>query len=334
MVPAVSCRCDVSVVVVAFREREKLLEALGAARAALDRLTAGGELIVVDNGGLAGLVRERFPDAVVIGSGANIGFAGAVDLGIARARGRWIALVNDDARIEADALSAAVAAGDGDPGVGAVAGQVRFASTPGVINSAGIAIDSLGVATERLAGRPVAAAAHGIEVFGPTACFALYRREMLDAIGPLEARFFAYLEDVDLAWRARAAGWRSIYEPAAVAYHHASASSGEGSRLKYYLSGRNRVWLLARNATDAQLARALPGILLYDGAYIAYAALRDRTLAPLRGRVHGLRRFRAMRDESAGRRAPVALTPATRGWVESWRMHRSYRALGARAGDR
>lgn len=322
---------SISVVIVAYRQREALAEAIASCRAAAEQVPGGVELIVVDNGGLAPFIRACAPEAEVIEPGGNLGFAGGVMRGVAVARGDWIALVNDDARIEADALARLMAAGRQDERIGAVAAQVRFDSDPGVVNSAGIAVDSLGVASERLAGRPSGEAGEACEVFGASGCFGLYRARMLEAIGGLDERFFAYLEDVDLAWRARAAGWRAVYEPLAVAYHQGSASSGDGSRGKYFLVGRNRVWLLARNATTGQLARALPGILLYDCAYVLYVALSDRTLAPLRGRFAGLRRWRAVRREARSRRA-VPLSPAGRGWLSSLRMRRAYRELGARGG--
>ncbi len=152
---------------------------------------------------------------------------------------------------------------------------------------------------------------------------------MLRELGGFDERFFAYLEDVDLAWRARAAGWRCLYEPRAVAHHRGSASSGEGSSSKYFLVGRNRVRLLARNATAGQLLRALPGILVYDSAYVIYAALADRTLAPLRGRVAGLREWPAMRQHTRASRRPVALSSAWNGWVSALRQHQAYGAHGA-----
>jgi GT2 family glycosyltransferase len=322
--------CSISVVIIAFRQREPLIAALQSATAAAARVPGGAEVIVVDNGGLADLVRVHATEARVIEPGSNIGFAGAVNCAISVAGGRWIALLNDDARLHEDALAIAMRAGESDPWIGSVAGQVRFEAAPGVINSAGIAVDSLGVAVERLAGRPVAEAGAGGEVFGATGCFALYRSEMLERVGGFEERFFAYLEDVDLAWRAQAGGWTAVYEPEAVAFHRGSASSGEGSSLKYRLVGRNRVWLLARNATGAQLRRALPGILLYDGAYIAYAWFADRTLAPLQGRVAGLRHWRTMRREREADRATVVLSPAAAGWAQSARMHLAYRGFGGR----
>ncbi len=155
---------------------------------------------------------------------------------------------------------------------------------------------------------------------------------MLDEVGGLDERFFAYLEDVDLAWRARSAGWRCVYEPGAVAYHQGSASTGEGSQRKYFLVGRNRVRLLARNATSAQLLRSLPGILLYDLAYVIYAALADRTLAPLRGRLAGLREWRALRAETRPSRRTVELSSGWKGWLAALRMRAAYRRLASRGG--
>ena len=113
------------------------------------------------------------------------------------------------------------------------------------------------------------------EVFGASACVALYRRAMLDAIGGFDASFFAFGEDADVAWRARTAGWSCLYVPASVAYHHGSATAGEASPRKYFLVGRNRMRLLAKNATGGQLARWGWAMALYDLAYVLFVA-RDR----------------------------------------------------------
>ena len=257
----------------------------------------------------------------------NLGFAGGVSRGIDAAEGEWIALVNDDATLTEDALTQLLRAGESDPQVGAVAAQVRFTSRPEVINSAGIEVDSLGVASERLAGQPSSAAGEPREVFGASGCVALYRRQALDQVGGFDERFFAYQEDVDLAWRMRSAGWIAVYEPAAVAHHQGSASSGEGSARKYFLVGRNRVRLLARNATTRQLVLHWPAILLYDIAYVSYTALSDRNLGALRGRLAGLRDWRAFRRETRGTRKEVALSSAWSGWRAALRQHLAYRSM-------
>jgi GT2 family glycosyltransferase len=322
-------RPAISVLVVAYRQRDALIEALRSCLAAAELVPGGAELIVVDNGSLAGFIRAERPEARLIEPGRNLGFAGGVQRGLREARGEWIALVNDDARIEPDALARMLGAGQRDPRIGSVAAQIRFARAPDRINSAGIAVDVLGIAAERLSGEPVSVAGGVCEVFGPSGCVALYRRAMLDAIGGFDERFFAYLEDADVAWRARAAGWVALYEPHAIAYHQGSASAGEGSASKYSLVGRNRVRLLARNATTAQLMRALPGIVLYDLAYVLYVALADRTPASLTGRIAGLREWRSLRAETRASRRRVPLGPARRGWLAALRQHRAYLRFAA-----
>lgn len=321
----------VSIIVIAYRQREALAECLESCVQAAGELAGETELIVVDNGELADFIRGWRPEAKLIEPGRNLGFAGGVSAALDRAGGRWVALLNDDARVEPDSLARMLAAGERDERIGSVASQVRFHADPARVNSAGIEVDSLGVATERLAGRDVRDASQACEVFGPTACFALYRSAMLAGLGGMDERYFAYLEDVDLAWRARAAGWSCVYEPGAIAHHRASASSGEGSERKYFLVGRNRVRLLARNATTGQLLRALPGILLYDLAYVLYVGLSDRTLAPLRGRIAGLRQWPATRRQTRTSRRAVKLSSAWLGWLAALRQHRSYLKLGSRA---
>jgi GT2 family glycosyltransferase len=304
---------DVSVVVVSYRRRELLEACLESVEGALERLPGSSELLIVDNGsrdGTVELVRDRWPDAVVLENAENAGFARAVMQGVRATTGRWVLLVNNDVTLEATAPAALLAAGESAPDVGSVAAQLRFADRPGVLNSAGIAVDRLGVAVDRKLGQPVESGEREpVEVFGASGGAALYRRELLDAVGGLDESFFAYLEDADLAWRARMAGWRALYAPGAVAYHHHSATLGHGSAAKLFLVGRNRVRVLAKNATTSHLLRYGAGIAAYDVAYVVFAALRFRSLAPLRGRVSGLRDCGRYRRAGAADRRRVELTP-------------------------
>ena len=308
----------VSAIVVTQRGGPLLEACLHALRAALAEVD--GELLVVDNS-VRGVAAES---ARVLRQGRNTGFAGGVAAGLAAAAGEWVLLVNDDAELEPDALRALLDAGRDDPRAGAVTAQVRFHARRDVVNTAGLVIDRLGIAYDRLAGAPARDGGAVEEVFGASACVALYRRAMLDAIGGFDASFFAFGEDADVAWRARMAGWTCLYVPGAVAYHHGSATAGEASPAKYFLVGRNRMRLLARNATAGQLARWGWAMALYDLAYVLFAATTDRTLAPLRGRVAGLREWRHYRRGGAAGRRAVALAAPT-GPLGAWRQRSAYR---------
>ena len=308
----------VSAIVVTQRGGPLLAACLRSLEAALAPLDA--QVIVVDNGA-GGL---DVPSARVLSPGRNLGFAGGVAAGLDAAAGEWILLVNDDAELEPGAAVALLSAA-GAAEVGSACGQVRFHARPGTINTAGLVVDRLGVAYDRLAGAPAVDGGPVEEVFGASACVALYRRAMLDAVGGFDATFFAFGEDADVAWRARIAGWACVYVPASVAYHHGSATAGEASAGKYFLVGRNRMRLLAKNATRRQLLRWGWAMVLYDVAYVAFVALTDRTPAPLRGRLAGLREWRRYRRAGASTRGPAPLAAPT-GPLGAWRQRKAYRA--------
>jgi len=293
-----------------------LLECLDSVARASERLGHRVEVIVVDNAsddGSAASVRSRHPAAVVIENGANLGFSPAVQQGINAARGEWLLTLNNDTTVADDALvrlhAVAEAAG---ARVGMLAAQMRFAGRPGIVNSAGLEIDGLGVATDRLLGTSVqdGGSAEPVPVLGASAGAAMYRREMLEDVGGFDTTFFAYLEDADLAWRAASAGWSALYVPTAVVWHHHSATSIHRSDVKLFLTGRNRVRMIAKNATGKMLVRYALLMVGYDLAYVCYIAVFQRSAAPIRGRLAGLLEWRRYRRLGAGRHDVRLMAPA------------------------
>jgi len=322
----------VSAIVVAFGADELLRTSLRALETALDNIQASTEMLVVLNGVSDNMRREletraaSVPALRLIEPGRNLGFAGGVAAALEHARGEWIAVFNDDTVVEPDALVELLKAGASSAEVGAVAPKILFTAPGDVINSAGIEIDDLGVAYERLLGEPSAAGENQVvDVFGASGAGALYRRAMLDDVGGFDTSFFAYLEDADLAWRARADGWRALYAPQAIVHHHHSETLGHRSARKHYLVGRNRVRMLAKNASSRHLLRRWLRIILYDLSYVIYAAVRSRTLAPLRGRLRGLAEWRSYRTTRARRRRGIDLPPS-RGIRGALRRDRLYDA--------
>jgi GT2 family glycosyltransferase len=271
------------------------------------------EVIVVENrrdDGCCALAAGCPAVTMVVEPAFNGGFAGGANAGLRFASGDWILLLNDDTILDAHVLRH-LCPQDGWPGsVGIVAPTLVFASAPWVINSAGLEVDALGVARDRLLGCSLReAGSAATEVFGASGGAALYRAEMVDDVGGFDEAFFAYLEDVDLAWRARAAGWRCLSVPSAIVLHDHSASFGHDSFLKLYLVGRNRVWLIAKNASRRHLARWLIPIVLHDCVYSTYLSVAARTTAPWRGRWAGLRALPARPRDVAAARAPGLARP-------------------------
>lgn len=270
------------------------------------------EIVLVDNASrdnAAAWARRHAPDVRLIELPRNLGFAGGTNAGIAAARGALLLLCNDDALVEPGCIAALWAALHDDAGTGAAAGVLTFSRRPQFVASAGISMQRDGVATDLHLGLPVEQLpARPVTIFGASGGLALIHRALFDDIGPFAAEFFSYLEDADLAWRARLRGWSCVLAPAARARHVYSASGGQGSPLKQRLLARNRLRVLVRCVPGPLLRACLPAILRYDALALAYAALR-RQPAIAAGRWEALRELPALlvqrRSIQARRTEPI-----------------------------
>jgi len=261
------------------------------------QLTPDDEIVLVDNrsrDGAAAYIRATMPGVRVLDMPYNRGFAGGTNAGLRAARGSLLLLCNDDALIEPGCIDALWAALHAAPEAGMAAGVLLFSLHPERVASAGIRMGRDGVAADVWAGQHSAMLPPTPgDVFGASGGLALLRRALLDDVGMFEEAFFSYLEDADLAWRARLRGWRCVLAPAARARHVYSASGGA---LKQRWLARNRLRVLVRCLPGALWRECLPAIVRYDLLAVAYAALR-RQPAMLAGRLDVLSELPALREQ-------------------------------------
>ena len=295
------------------------------------------EIIVVDNGssdGTAEWVTAAFPQARLTRLARNQGFAAGNNAGFRFARAPLVATINNDAVPSPDWLAQLVEAAQSKPRFGMFASRMVFAHDPNVTNSAGICTDALGIAWDRLVGAD--AADHvSAEVFGASGGAALYRRELLDELGGFDPLFFAYLEDVDLAWRAQWRGWRAWYVAQATVRHEHSRTGREDSPFKSYLLGRNKIWTVMKSYPAGPLLRYLPAMLVYDAGSLPVTVARQRSPAALRGRLAALAGLSAMIQarkqimssrKASWRELRARLEPVEPPW-SIWRRHRRLRRV-------
>jgi GT2 family glycosyltransferase len=270
------------------------------------------EIVVVHQGGGSCEPAPGLADRV-ISLPANLGFAGGTNRGLAAVRGRFVATVNDDLEVEAGWSRALLAALAADPGAAAVQGVNLLLDDPGRVDGCGIAWNRSWQAVQRRRGRP-APPREGPpeEVFGVSATAALFRPEALAAAalpggGVFDPRLGSYYEDVDLAGRLRAAGWKALVVPAARARHAGSATGSRHGLRRLALVYGNRHLVLAR-LLGRGYWRRLPAVAGRD--------LADWVRAPLRGDLGPLLAIpwgwaRALRHLPAYARAgPPLLPPA------------------------
>ena len=248
------------------------------------------EVIVVDNGSRDGspeYVKENYPWVRLAKNDENLGFAGGTNVGIRAAKGEFVITLNNDSRADSRFIEELIKP-MADPEVGVCAAKMLFPD--GRINSAGICISRSGAAWDRGMFEPDRGQYEFVEeVFGACAGAALYRREMLDEIGLFDEDFFLYLEDVDLAFRARLAGWKCLYVPGARVIHHHGGTAGVGSDLAVYYGNRNIVWYPIKDFPFRLLITSLPFIVARNLAVIPYYALRGQGGVILRSKLDALK---------------------------------------------
>lgn len=296
----------VAVSVVTYRSRAHVTACLDAVRAQRDLVS---EVHVVDNAsddGTAELVRARHPEARLLASPRNLGYAAAHNLAFQASRAPYFLALNPDVVLGAGALARLVAVLEADLGLGAATGRLLAPGGGRLLDSAGIARDRARTRfVDRGRGSPAARYDREEDVFGACGAAALFRRDALLAVSrpgerPFAERFFMYYEDVDLAWRLRRAGYRTRYVPGAECTHARGGSGASVPFVEYHLV-RNRLWLTARNAAGGELLRDLPGLALFEAVKCVQALWRPHLRAALRDQWKGLPA--AWRERRAARAA-------------------------------
>jgi GT2 family glycosyltransferase len=234
------------------------------------------ETIVVDNGSSDGstiFLSEGYPEVQVLAFETNRGFSAAVNAGIRSSSGTYVALLNNDVEVESTWLEELTDALDRNPHVSFCASKVLNFYRRQVIDSAGDAFSTYGVSYSIGQGE-LDCDKFGQQrlVFGACAAAAIYRRAMLEEVGLFDEGFFAYLEDVDLSFRAQLLGHRCLYVPTAVAYHIHGATSRRTGTFPVFLGHRNTVLLLAKDMPARLLVRFLPRLLfVFLGRAMSFA---------------------------------------------------------------
>jgi GT2 family glycosyltransferase len=251
------------------------------------------EVILVDNGSSDGsveLTRHSYPKVKIVELGQNLGLTGAINRGVAQASGEIVVALNNDTEVAPGWAQALVDALQAYPDAGIVASKMLLFNQRDKLHSAGDGFGTDGIPINRgVWQQDTGQYDSDCYIFGGCGGAVAYRRDMLADIGLFDEELFMYLEDVDLNWRAQLAGYRAVFAPRAVVYHHLSASGG-GMVASYY-TGRNTIFVLAKDLPGAIFRRYWRRII---GAQmrIAVEALcawrGEAARARLRGQVAGV----------------------------------------------
>lgn len=234
------------------------------------------EVLVVDNGSLDGSVewlKEHGIPAIFLEK--NTGFSGAVNVGIKASVTPYVLLLNNDTEAEPAFISEMVKALESSPKIFAVSSKMIQMYHRELMDDAGDMYSVLGWAYQRGVGQSADRYNRAREVFSACAGAAIYRRKVFDEIGYFDEMHFAYLEDIDVSYRAKIYGYHIRYCPFAKVYHVGSGTSGSKyNSFKVKLAARNSIYLNYKNMPYPQLLlNALP---LLAGVAVKYIFFKKR----------------------------------------------------------
>lgn len=250
------------------------------------------EVILVDNASTDDsikLAKELYREIRVIELHDNTGFAYAVNRGIEAAKGEYVLLLNNDTIVFPNFVKNQYKMIKGKPDVFSCSALMIQNQNHELVDDAGdeLAVLGWGFAPDR--DKPVSGCGVPHEVFSSCAGAAIYRKAVFDEIGLFDESFFAYLEDMDVGYRARLAGYRNLYNPYAKVYHLGSASSGSRhNAFKVELSARNSMYMMKKNMPVWQYILNLPFIVAGIAIKTVYFAKKGIAGAYIRGIYRGI----------------------------------------------
>jgi len=251
-------------------------------------------ILVIENGSVDGsieILKEFEPLVDTVYLDENTGFCHAVNVGIKACGSKYVILLNNDTKVKAGFIKALYKAMEKRSKAFSVSSKMLMWDKPELVDDAGDYYCAFGWAYGRGKGRPAADYDHAVSVFSACGGAAIYRCEVFDRIGLFDERHFAYLEDLDIGYRARINGYRNYFEPEAQVLHYGSASTGSRyNDRKTILSSANNVYVVLKNMPLLQLLLNMP--FLITGFFIKFIFFCKKKMGILylKGLREGLRK--------------------------------------------
>ncbi len=224
----------------------------------------------------------KLPKVEVTLNPVNTGFAPAHNQAIAASDADYVLVLNPDVTLAPDYVSRLVGVMEANPRIGSATGKLLSKADPNIVDSTGLVMNRMRRAFDRGMGEPAGNWTESGEVFGVSGAAAMYSRRMIEEISIegefFDGDFFAYKEDVDVAWRAQLLGWTAYYDAEAIAYHERGwKTSGRTAKPLFVrrTSYINRYKMLAKNEPARSLLTTLLISLPYELAVHGYMLLRE-----------------------------------------------------------
>ncbi|MHB0999877.1 MAG: glycosyltransferase family 2 protein [Armatimonadota bacterium] len=256
---------SVGALIIAWNRRDDVLDCIGSLkRSGYPKLW----IYVVDNAssdGTSEAIEKQFPDAVIIRSETNLGFAGGNNLGLKSILADGldaVFLLNDDAVVSGDAVGTLVNGGYHDDSVGVLAPKILLYSDPEIVWSSGGDVDPhTGVTYQRNFGKKDNKADTVSEIDYSVGCAMLIKSEVIRQVGMIDERYFTYYEETDWCRRIRNAGYRILYIPESRVLHKVPLVVNNRNNAAYYYTRNRLLYLNTTGVSSVKIARVTSSLI-------------------------------------------------------------------------
>lgn len=303
----------VSVQIVTYNSSADIVDCLNCVLAQTYKLE---QIIVIDNASVddtveqvRSFIKKEQASIELVENTVNIGFAPAHNQALSLSSSDYALVLNPDVRLQPDYIEQIVSYMEEHPQIGSATGLLLRQALTDTVDSTGLVMNSIWRAFDRGAGDQAEEWKQSGSVFGPSGAAAMYRRTMIDDISVqgqfFDEDFFAYKEDVDVAWRAQSLGWKSYYYAEAVGYHKRGWKEGGRSSQPLFIRRKsyiNRYKMIYKNLSGLSWLKSLPKFLVYEIASNGYFLMREPKVLGAWGEfIKELPRLKEKRKEIKGK---------------------------------
>ncbi|BAI62000.1 putative glycosyltransferase [Methanocella paludicola SANAE] len=260
----------VSIIILSYNSCQDLMECIPSI---LEQIGSDHEIIVVDNGSVDGtesFIKKNYSNIQFIENGSNLGYAAGNNIGFRHAKGEYIVVVNPDTIPGNNWLSALIAPLQMNPEIAITTSKILMHTDKHLINTCANHSHYTGLNFCRGLNQLSSSFKKPLEVGAISGCSFATRRKVIEELGGFDSNFFLYMEDDDLSWRARLAGYKIMFVPSSVIYHKYRLTIAPWK--EYYLE-RNRYILLLKNYRLKTLFLLLPVLLVTEAITWGHAIL-------------------------------------------------------------
>ena len=236
------------------------------------------KVLIIDNAsedGSCEIIRDNYKEFELVVNDKNEGFCKAVNQGIKMSDTKYVLLLNNDTELHECFLENMVMEIEKSDRIFSVSSKMINYYDRSVMDDAGDGYTILGWQYQRGISQSVDSYTKGTDVFTSCAGAALYRKSVFEKIGLFDEMHFAYMEDIDIGYRARIYGYRNVYCPSARVYHIGSATTGSKyNEFKVRMAARNNLYVIYKNMPVGQFIINFPFII--SGIAIKYFFFKKR----------------------------------------------------------